>query len=171
MIPQSGTYPAYMEQYLRQVPYPDVVTALTETEHKMNAIFCSVPQAKSTYRYAENKWSINELIVHCSDTERILTYRALRFARNDAQQPLPFDENQYATESLADKRSLQNCIEEFITVRQSSIQLFKTFSSDMLQRSGKMASGMVQVNALGFFIAGHALHHASILKERYLDAF
>lgn len=170
MIPKSGTYPAYMEYYIRLVSYPNVVTALEQAGNEVKAIFSSVTDHQKTYRYAENKWSINELIVHCADTERILAYRALRFARNDDQQPLSFDENKYAVESYADNRSLQSCIEELLLVRQSSIQLFKTFTSDTLQRSGKMALGTVEINALGFFIAGHALHHARILKERYLNS-
>ncbi|MDI9341479.1 MAG: DinB family protein [Sediminibacterium sp.] len=170
MIPKSGTYPAYMEPYIRLVSYPNVVTALEQAGNEVKAILSLVTDHQKTYRYAENKWSINELIVHCTDTERILAYRSLRFARNDDQQPLSFDENKYAVESYADNRSLQSCIEEFLLVRQSSIQLFKTFTSDTLQRSGKMTLGTVEVNALGFFIAGHALHHARVLKERYLNS-
>jgi len=36
------------------------------------------------YRYAADKWTVKEIVLHIADDERTYTYRALRFARNDA---------------------------------------------------------------------------------------
>ena len=41
----------------------------------------SIGEEKSCYRYAENKWSIKQIVGHITDHERIMTYRALRFSR------------------------------------------------------------------------------------------
>ena len=43
----------------------------------------SISEEKSTWRYAPDKWSIKQIIGHMNDHERIMTYRALRFSRND----------------------------------------------------------------------------------------
>lgn len=43
----------------------------------------SLAEDKILYRYAEGKWSIKEVIIHLIDMERIYTYWALRFVRND----------------------------------------------------------------------------------------
>ncbi|WP_317168383.1 hypothetical protein [Polaribacter sp. 11A2H] len=43
--------------------------------------------------YAESKWTIIEVVQHVIDTERVFSYRALYFARND-QTALPgFDQD------------------------------------------------------------------------------
>ena len=168
MKPIEGTYPPYFDTYLKHAHYVDVLTALTETEKILSDALTAIPQTKGHYRYAQGKWSVNELIVHISDTERILAYRAMRFARNDSQQPLSFDENAYAAQSFADTRTLKSCVDEFLTIRKSTIQLFESFSQDVLLRRGNTAAGIVDVNTLGFVIAGHPMHHLAILNERYL---
>lgn len=168
MKPLIGTYPPFFETYLKQANYPDVLTALKETEKVLTIALTAIPQEKGQYRYSPEKWSINELIVHLTDTERILAYRALRFARNDSQQVLSFDENEYASQSFADKRTLQSCVEEFLTIRKSTIQLFENFSDEVLLRKGNTAAGSIEVNTLGFILAGHPMHHLNVLNERYL---
>ncbi len=35
-------------------------------------------------RYAPGKWSLKEVLGHINDTERIMSYRALRISRGDA---------------------------------------------------------------------------------------
>ena len=37
----------------------------------------------ASVRYAPDKWTAREVIGHLSDTERVLSYRALRIARGD----------------------------------------------------------------------------------------
>ncbi len=168
MKPVAGTYPSFFETYLKQANYPDVLTALRETEKVLINALTTIPQSKAHFRYAPQKWSVNELIVHLTDTERIFAYRALRFARNDSQQVLSFEENDYAAQSFADNRTLKSCVEEFLTIRKSTIQLFENFSSEVLIRKGNTAAGTIDVNTLGFIMAGHPMHHLIVLNERYL---
>jgi hypothetical protein len=168
MKPIAGTYPTYFETYLKQANYPDALTALRETEKVLTNALIAIPQEKGQHRYSSEKWSINELIVHLTDTERIFSYRALRFARNDSQQVLSFDENDYAAQSFADNRTLKSCVDEFLTIRKSTIQLFESFNTEVLLRKGNTAAGSVDVNTLGFIMAGHPMHHLNVLNERYL---
>ena len=51
---------------------------------------------KWNYRYAEDKWTVKEVVQHMIDTERVFAYRALRFARNDHTPLAGFDENRFA---------------------------------------------------------------------------
>ena len=87
-------------------------------------------------RYAEGKWTIKDIIQHLIDAERIFSYRALRFSRND-KTPLPgFEENDYVENTDANKRSIQDLLTEFSAVRQSTLLLFKSFSEEQLKRIG-----------------------------------
>ncbi|HTA27810.1 MAG TPA: DinB family protein [Bacteroidia bacterium] len=117
--------------------------------------------------YAPGKWTIKDIMQHLIDAERIFAYRALRFGRNDKTPLTGFEENDYAITAEASRRSLDEILNEFFAVRETTIQLFKSFTAEMLMREGQMPSGSITVLGIGFAIAGHNRHHMEILKERY----
>ncbi len=128
----------------------------------------SIPKNKLTYRYAEDKWTIKETIVHLIDMERIYTYRMLRFARNDQTILAGFNHRHYILFSGANNRNVSDLLEELEAVRNSTIALLSGLTDDALMRSGIMNNHPVTVRALAYHIAGHELHHINIIKERYL---
>lgn len=127
-----------------------------------------IPMDKFDYRYAEDKWTIKDIIQHIIDAERIFGYRALRISRND-QTPLPgFEENDYVENTNANGRSIQELLTEFSAVRHSHLLLFKSFSAEQLTRLGISSNHSISVRALGFLIIGHQKHHQRVFQERYL---
>ena len=102
------------------------------------------------------------------DTERILAYRALRFARNDSTPLHGFEENDYAPEANAHNRKINRIADEMERLRLTTIDLFVSFTSEMLSRKGLANNLELSVLNLGYIIAGHESHHRSILTERYL---
>lgn len=128
----------------------------------------TIPESKLDFRYAENKWTVAEVLVHIIDSERIFQYRALRFSRGD-QTPLPgFEQDDYVPFSKANNRTLQSLIDEYSVVRNSTLHLFNQFDTNDLERKGIASSLDWSVGALGFVICGHQKHHRNILRERYL---
>ena len=81
--PVEGEFLPYYEKYITLVPDGDVVSLLEEQMLDTQSLLRGLPAAVSTYRYAPGKWSVNELLGHVIDSERIFAARALRFARND----------------------------------------------------------------------------------------
>ncbi|MCP4977499.1 MAG: DinB family protein [Maribacter sp.] len=129
----------------------------------------SLPDEKLHYAYAEGKWTIAEALLHVLDTERVFQYRALRFMRGD-KTPLPgFDQNLYVPNSNADRRTKDSIIEEYKTIRLSTIALFSNMNGQMLHNMGKASNSPMSVAALGFIICGHQKHHRNVIRERYLD--
>ncbi len=106
--------------------------------------------------------------LHLIDTERIFCYRALRIARNDKTNLPGFDENDFARNSKANKRTLQELTEEFKAVRQATLSLFRSFDAEDWIKTGMASNSEISVRAIGFILAGHAIHHQRIIKERYL---
>lgn len=106
------------------------------------------------------------------DTERIFTYRALRFARLDQTELPGYDENAYASvvNPKANTRKLQEMLTEYTLIRQSSLALFQTFSAEELQRGGIASETFMSVRAIGFILIGHQNHHQRIFEERYIQA-
>jgi uncharacterized damage-inducible protein DinB len=128
----------------------------------------SLSEDKLMYRYAKEKWTIKEVLIHLIDMERIYTYRALRFARNDQTELPGFDDKQYVYHSGAIDRDILSLLKELEAVRYSTIAMVEGFDEKALTRSGTINGKPVSVRALLYHIAGHELHHIKIIKERYL---
>jgi hypothetical protein len=111
---------------------------------------------------------VKEVIIHCIDTERIFSARALGFARGETQQALSYDENVYAANSETQLRSLESIREEYEAVSHATYTLFNSFSNKVLSVKGHTPSGFCTVNGIGYTICGHTLHHVSVIKEKYL---
>jgi len=168
--PLTGEFPTYASMYIDLIPNDGRL--LHHMEHNYNRIrklMKSIPEDKLYYRYDAGKWTIKEILVHIIDDERIYAYRALRFARKDSTELAGFDQENYAINSGANKRSIESILHEFETVRKATISLFESFTDEALTSSGIANGNKVSVRALGYHIAGHEKHHVNIIRERYLD--
>jgi hypothetical protein len=174
--PRSDEYPEYSHIYMDLLKDDDLILDhLYENFFKIKEFIYSLPGKKLIYQYAENKWTIKEILVHLVDDERIFAYRALRYARNDNTPLHGFEQDDYAKSSYAGRRSLDSIFEEYWAVRNSTILLFQNLPEDSLMRNGGGLDdhgniiNIRTVRALAYHIAGHELRHIKIIKERYLD--
>jgi hypothetical protein len=165
---KTGIYAPHFYDYIKLVENKNLESVLKDQLKESEHFFNSIPKEKHLFKYDENKWTIKEVIQHIIDTERVFSYRALAFARKDIHTLPSMDENDYAKNSNANNRNWQDLINEFISVRKSSVSLYESFSSEQLNAVGKSGNFEMSVKAYGFTIAGHLAHHINILKERYL---
>jgi uncharacterized damage-inducible protein DinB len=159
--------PSYYKSYVNRVIALELMDALRVSHQELLQLIDVLPESKSEYRYQTGKWSIKEVLCHLIDAERIFSYRALRFARNDKTELHGFDDNHYVAEANTQSRILSQIIEEIKHLRVSTIDLFSSFSPAMLQRVGKANNTELSVLAIGYIIAGHEMHHRALLEERY----
>jgi hypothetical protein len=147
----ENEYSPFYKNYILALKNVNLTEVLTSSLDEFLAIVKNLREEKLQYSYAEGKWTIKEIIQHLIDTERIMSYRALRFSRNDTNE-----------------RNIHDLLDELTLVRKTSVSLFKSFTDEMLIRIGTANGGDMTVRALGFIIAGHQLHHLNIIRERYL---
>jgi hypothetical protein len=168
-VPKKEELTPYYQSYLKYIPADsDLLALIKEQALSTQQFIASIPKEKESYAYADGKWMVKEVIGHLCDTERILSYRALCFSRND-KTPLPgFDENHYTPNSNYAARSLKNIAEEFAAVRQSTIALFANMDEAMLNRKGNANNGEYSARTMLFMLVGHERHHLGVIKERYL---
>lgn len=164
-----NTVPDFHKRYVEHVKEYDVLDALIISSKETLKLVRSIPETKGDHRYAPGKWSIKELLCHMMDTERILAYRALRFARNDKTPLHGFEENDYAPQANAGNRTIKKIADEMERLRQTTSDLYVNLTPEMLQRSGMANNLELSVINLGYIISGHESHHRKILKERYLS--
>ncbi len=172
MIPRPAPteYGAFYAGYIQGVPDGDLLVFLRAQMRDTRAFLESIPGSKGDFAYAQGKWSVKEVVGHVSDTERVMSYRALRIARGD-ETPLPgFDENAFARVSGAARRTVTDLSGEFAHVRQATLDLLTNLDADAFARLGTASGHAISVRALAYIIAGHEVHHLRVLRERYLAA-
>ncbi|MES2678544.1 MAG: DinB family protein [Bacteroidota bacterium] len=168
MKPLSSEHPEYYGRYIALVKEDKITEAIAATAKEALALIRNTDPSRGDFAYAEDKWTLKEVLIHCIDTERIFSTRALCFARGDQQKALSFDENIYAPNSEAHARTLESIASEFECVSGATLELFKSFSEKTLALKGETPSGPSTVAAIGFAICGHTLHHLNIIRGRYL---
>lgn len=163
-------YAPYFEQYIIPLSKSgkSIFQTLEESQHNFDATLRNIDNDKHSYSYAEGKWTIKEIIQHIIDTERIFCYRALCFARNDKTSLPGFDQDFFVLNDNANERDFNDLLNEMKTLRESTIQLYKSFSKDVLLRIGNASGNDMSVRAIGYLFAGHQNHHLKIINERYL---
>lgn len=168
--PDPAEFDPYYGRYIERVEHEDVLEALEEQLDEMLLLLGSLDPAIGEYRYAPGKWTVKQVVCHVLDSERIFGVRALCIARGDSQ-PLPgFDENAYAEEAGAERRSIGDLATEFELVRKSHIALYRSLDDQAWRRTGNANGAAVSVRAIAWIVAGHAAHHMRVLRERYLEA-
>jgi hypothetical protein len=164
--PTDSEYAPYYERYVSLVD-GNVLAVLEEQKGVLRRLAESIPPERESYRYAEGKWSIREVIGHMIDGERVFGYRSFCISRGD-QTPLPgFDENRYIADSDYNNRSLHDLVDELIAARDLNLRTFHALSEEAWSRLGIASGHPVSVRALAYITAGHLKHHVKVLASRY----
>jgi len=158
-----------MERYIHLVPddgnllihLEDIFSETEEMVHPLS-------EEKMQHRYAPGKWTIKDMLLHMSDSERIFIYRALRFSRGDQTQLPGFEESLYAQYAGANDREKEDILREYSLVRESSIAFIESLTDEALNRKGLANNILLSVRYIVNLIYGHHKHHLNILRERYL---
>jgi uncharacterized damage-inducible protein DinB len=169
--PKKDEYPPYSRVYMELLKNDGLVLQhMKDNFISIKKFIYGLPEEKLYFRYAEDKWSIKEILVHIVDDERIFAYRALRYARFDKTELHGFEQDDYTFYSDANERSLESIFDEYEAVRNSTIAMFNGFPEEAFMRSGAAVGNINNrtVRALAYHIAGHELRHIKIIKERYL---
>lgn len=166
--PAPDEYDPFYAGYVAGVPDGDILETLVAQAADLRALLEPQPESVWRHRYAPGKWSVGEVVGHLCDTERILSVRALRFARGD-RTPVPgFEENDYVPPGRFDARPPASLLAEFEAVRAATLALFRHLPDDALLRVGNANGADVSVRALAYIITGHQRHHTGVLRDRYL---
>ena len=128
--PTPEEYPEYYNQYLNLVKDGDIINILEEQSLYVQKFIASIPEEKGDSTYGFGKWTIKEIFGHLIDSERILTYRALRIARRD-KQPLPgYEQDDYIKNAKYYRKSLKEIADEMLLLRAANLKFFQSFDSE-----------------------------------------
>ncbi len=156
----------YYHRYVARVE-GGVMEQMEAQVEEVSRLLRGLPEDAALARYEPGKWSVKEVAGHLADTERVMTYRALRIARGD-QTPLPgFDQDQFMAGADFDARPLASLVAEWEAVRHASLALFRGLAPETHGRRGTASGAPVTVRALAYITVGHVAHHLEVLRTRY----
>jgi uncharacterized damage-inducible protein DinB len=167
--PLHTEHALYYDAIINKVDeFISVLQQLKNNQIVITKLILGLPEDMLTKSYAENKWSIKDILQHLIDVEIVFLYRAMRFARNDKSPQPFFDENIFAKEAKANLIPIKKLLKEYKTVRQASVVFFNNQSAISLKRMGIASNSSMSVRACVWTICGHELHHLQIIRERYV---
>lgn len=159
--------PQYFDRYINLVADVELSQAFADSVQQLNELDRNLLTRLEGQKYAPGKWTVKGILQHTIDFERILSYRVLLFARNEGSVPQGVDENLLAANMNAEKRLLDELIDELKRVRASTKSMFDSFDDRVLQNLGTNWKYEISVLAMGFNIIGHQIHHLKVIEEKY----
>ena len=162
--PNTTEYAEFYKNYIARVPEGPVLDFLAKQLGDYRQLLVGVSDEAASTAPAPGKWSIKQVLGHLCDAERVMSYRALRFARGDAGELRGFEQDDYVREAQSNSRNVDDLLTEFESVRKATIALFGSLPPEAETRSGIANGNPVTVRALAYIAAGHAQHHFELLK-------
>jgi hypothetical protein len=167
--PSADSVPGFYKPYISLVPDDgELLQHLSDIITETKVLVNSLTEEQLLFRYAEGKWNMKDIIVHLSDCERVITYRAMRFGRADKTNLPGFDENLFVDTALASNRSVPDILEELTNYRRASISFINSLSEEALDKQGTANGYPLTCRLLVNHLYGHHKHHLNIYRERYL---
>jgi len=165
--PLPTDYASFYKGYVDKVGEKNPIELLISSRAALMRSLELLSDTELSNRYAPDKWSVKELLVHLSDSETIFACRLLHILRNDTNVLPGFDENLFVEKSFADqmnfsfiKSGLESSGHQFLHF---AMQVNNENAHSSISANGKRVSAA----ALVYINAGHFVHHCEIIIDRY----
>jgi hypothetical protein len=166
-LPSKGEYPPYYETYISKLAEANFSDLLLKQIKQLKTLLSSKPAGWENTPYAPGKWSPKEVLGHCIDTERIMTFRALCIARGEKKLLPGFDQDPYVVQGQFNAVALDDLLADFELQRQAILSMIRTFPEVSFEEIGSANGNPMSTRALLWIIPGHFMHHFEVLQQAY----
>lgn len=164
-FPEKGEYGDNYEAYIAKVKGQDILALLMSQIEELRFYFEQLSEEKAGARYMKGKWSYKQLLGHINDTEKVMFFRALCFARGKDQSLPGFDQDDFVNAANFNDIPVTDFLEDFALTRRSLSYFMKNLPEEAFSRMGKVNGQDTSVRALLHIIPGHFEHHLEILNS------
>lgn len=166
MRPTDAEYAPFYAGYVSSVVEGRLLETLDEQPAVLRALVTAVDDDRAALPSAPGKWSLKDILNHVNDTERVFSLRLLWLARAPGTQLQSFDQDAWAPNADAQRRSLTDLCDEFEAVRRATRALVHSLPEDAVTRQGTLSEHPVSVRGLAWIIVGHVQHHIDWLRTQ-----
>jgi hypothetical protein len=144
----------------------DPLTIAAATPGKITSLIRGLTPRQLAARPAPGKWSIQEIILHLTDTEMVMGCRARWIAFEKRPTLVPFDQEKWAAGRAREKEPLAETLERFRLLRRSQLRLFRQAAAKDFRRTGfHPERGVVTLRVQLETLAGHDLNHLAQIQR------
>lgn len=161
--------PDYCGYFFDLIETDDLLSEFEKSKRLTLDVISLIPANLENYSYQKGKWTVKEVIRHIIDMERIFAYRAFRFSRLDNTDLSGVEENDYIKNASQTERQLSELRDEYTSVRNSTVWVYKNLTTEMLDFKGTANAQTYTTRTLGFAMIGHNIHHCNFIKVNYLN--
>ncbi len=165
--PNPEEYAEYYQGYIGQVPEGPILARLETQVDKLQRDLLAVDEVSANFRYQEGKWSARQVLGHMTDVEAVFAYRALAIARGDSQAIPGMDQDAWMEASPFEQQTWRQLIDNLIAQRRVTLSIFCGLSDQDWDRTGVASDCRFTVRSIAWILAGHWIHHKTILRDRY----
>lgn len=167
--PECNEYADFYANYISKVPNGDLLNFLDLQTGNFNGLVNNLSDDQASQPPAPDKWSVKQVLGHLCDTERIMSYRVLRFSRGDETELEGFEQDDYVAAANSNGRSTTELLAELKSVRVATLSLLESLTHEDSIRTGIANGKSISVRALAYVIAGHAQHHLELLRRQVCE--
>jgi len=164
--PADNEYAPFYANYISKVPNGDLLNFMELQPDEFYGLINDLTDEQAMQPTAPGKWSVKQVLGHLCDTERIMGYRALRFARADKTEIEGFEQDDFVAAANSNARSATELLAELKSVRGATLSLLESLTAAEAERSGVANGKSISVRALAYVIAGHAQHHLELMRKQ-----
>jgi len=167
-IPEDGSYNPFYKRYIDLVAGRNLRDVSREQEEQVVSIFQPLTSSMGQVTYQTGKWSLNQVLGHIVDTEKIMHFRALCISRGETAAFPGFDQNSYVKTAAFNNVSNQELLSSFLLNRQLFWQFIRTIPMEQWNGIGEVSGYPMSLHALVHIIFGHLEHHLVLIRQHYL---
>jgi len=168
--PEPGEYLEYFHKYIALVPGGQCGQELVDQIDIIRDLFAEMDDATARTVHAPYTWSLNQVLGHLVDCERVFGYRAARIASGDATVLSGFDENSFVLAMRYAEARADVLYREWLALRIANLTMFSRLTPVHWAQRGSVAGNVLTARATACIIAGHTTHHTEIVVRRLESA-
>jgi hypothetical protein len=124
--PLAGEYPDYASEDIAGVPGDDAIEALAQLAAHTPPLFRLLASAaEGGLTDSPQEWTLEAILRHLIDYERILAHHLLRVARSESGEQPAHDDYRYAARRSLECRLLDDLLAEYGTTRADTLAILR----------------------------------------------
>jgi DinB superfamily len=165
--PSAGENAEYYDSYISLVPPGDLLVVMSDQVMALDTLLRPLSESAAAHRSAPGKWSVKQVVGHLIDTERVFSFRAIAFARNEVARLPSFDQDAWVAAADYDARTLASLLDEFAAARRASLSMIRGLPGAALLRRGVASDVEFTVRATLCILPGHVEYHLVRLRGQF----
>ncbi len=164
--PDSSEYAEYYGLYIDRVPNGNIMELMLDQIDEFSSVLGGISAEQACVIHEPYTWTIQQVVGHLIDVEKVFGYRGHRFACNDLRPILGMEQNEYVDNLDYELPRLDDMAIELKCTRRSNSLFFKRLPAEAWDRQGTVDGNIVSVRAIAYILVGHVTHHLEIIKKR-----